>query len=518
MSKPLILWVDDEIDILLPHILFLKEKGFDVDTTNNGSDALDLINNNQYDLVFLDENMPGISGLEVLKEIKQHFPILPVIMITKSEEEDIMEEAIGGKITDYLIKPVNPNQILLAIKKTIDKSRLISEKTTSDYQSVFSKIAIEINDCITLDDWIEIHKKLIYWELEIEKLKDNTISEILKMQKTEANIAFAKFIKRDYFSWFDKNNTNKPLTSQNVLADKVFPLIDKGNKVFIVLIDNLRFDQWKILQPEIRKYFYVEDEAIMSSILPTATQYSRNAMFAGLMPSDIKKHYPHLWLDDNQEGGKNLNEEDLLKTHIKRLNKNYSTYYGKVLNNAFGKKINNNLKNILKNDLSVVVYNFVDILSHSRTEMQMIKELAEDEAAYRSLTLSWFNHSTLLDLFKELSNQDVKVIITTDHGTIKVNNPIKVVGDRDTTTNLRYKQGRNLSYKQKEVFEIINPEDGGLPKTNISSSYIFSTNNDFFTYPNNYNHYAKYYKNTFQHGGVSMEEMLIPVITLSPNK
>ncbi len=516
MKEIKILWIDDEIDLLKTHIIFLQQKGYIVDTAYNGDEALDLIYSEHYDIIFLDENIPGMSGLEILSKIKENFPLIPIVMITKSEEENIMDKAIGGKISDYLIKPVNPNQIILTIKRIIDSQRLVSENTTTKYQSVFSQINMEINNCRTLSDWKDVYKKIVYWEIELENLNDASIDEIIKMQKTEANSAFAKYITKNYKSWFDKYADEKIINSSNIFKNKLFNIIEKNKNVFVIVIDNLRFDQWKTIQPEIRKYFYVDNEFIFSAILPTATQYARNAMFAGLMPSEIKKIHPNLWLNDEDEGGKNMHEEELLKYQLKRLGKKTTVYYNKVMNNNDGKKIIDNLNNILQNNLSVVVFNFIDMLSHAKTEMKMIKELANDEKAYRALTSFWFKHSSLLELLKELASKEIKVVITTDHGTINAKNPVKVVGTKDITTNLRYKQGKNLNYNKKDVFEVTNPQEIHLPKSHISTTYIFARNNDFFAYPNNFNHYVKYYKNTFQHGGISLEEMLIPFITLSP--
>jgi len=517
MKKINILWTDDEIDLLKPHILFLEEKGYNIVTANNGDDAINLVKLQNFDIIFLDENMPGLSGLETLNKINSLSPNIPVVMITKSEEEDIMDEAIGSKIADYLIKPVNPKQILLSIKKNIDNIKLITKKTTSAYQAEFGKIGMLINSSFSFNDWVEIYKKLIYWELELEKFNDPGMNEVMLMQKTEANHAFYKFIKKNYFSWFDEKTENKPLLSPNIFRHKIFPLLKNNQKVVVFLIDNLRFDQWKTICPEIQEYLQLDNEEIFCSILPTSTHYARNAMFAGLMPYEIEKMNPDLWLNEEEEGGKNLHEKELLRRQIARQGMNLNFTYEKVNNLKTGKKLVENFSSFLNKELTIVVYNFVDMLSHARTEFEMIRELANDESAYRSLTLSWFRHSHLLDLIKELGKQAVKIVITTDHGTIRVNNPIKVVGDKKTTTNLRYKQGKNLKYDPKEVFEIKQPSMVHLPKTHVSSSYIIATTDDFFAYPNNYNYYVNYYKNTFQHGGISLEEMLIPVAVLSAN-
>ncbi len=518
MKDVTILWVDDEIDLLKPHIIFLESKEYQVETANNGTDAIEMVKEKPYDLIFLDENMPGLSGLETLSKIKDIRPSIPVIMITKSEEEFIMDEAIGSKIADYLIKPVNPKQILMAIKKVIEQKRLVSQKTTSTYQAQFGQLGMQINDSMTTEEWKSVYRKLVYWELELLKSEGAQMDQVLQMQKEDANKGFSKFIKKNYLAWFQGNSEKKPLMSPNVFREKIFPVLKNEKKAVVFLIDNLRFDQWKIIEPLIAEFYTVKEEELFYSILPTATQFARNAMFAGLMPSEIEKLYPELWLNEDDEGSKNPFEEQLLQKQMARLGIKSSCFYEKVHNLEKGRKLLGNISQIMDHQLSVIVVNFVDMLSHARTEMDMIKELANDEAAYRSITLSWFEHSTLFDLMKSLSKKDVEVFITTDHGTIRVNNPIKVTGDRNTSTNLRYKQGKSLNYNPKEVFEVTVPQSIYLPKLNVSSSYIFAMESDFFAYPNNYNHYVSYYKNTFQHGGISMEEMMIPLVRLEPKK
>jgi DNA-binding response OmpR family regulator len=516
MAEQKILWVDDEIDLLRAHIIFLEQKNFIVKTATNGNDALDLVKKEYFDIIFLDENMPGLSGIETLGEIKRINSSIPIVMITKSEAENIMEEAIGASISDYLIKPVNPNQILLAIKKNVNSKQIVNEKTTQAYQTTFRNISTEINEAYTFDEWKEVYKKLIYWELKLENSEEKTMDELLLMQKKEANNSFSKFIKKNYVNWFQGNEKDRPIMSHTIFKNKIFPYLKNGEKIFVMVFDNLRYDQWKALIPFFSDYYKIDEEDITCSILPTATQYARNAMFAGLMPSEINKLYPDIWLNDEDEGNKNEHEEELLLSQLKRNNLKSTTYYDKIFNNKQGLRLIDNIKQILTNDLTTVVFNFIDIMSHARTEMQMIKELAEDESAYRSITKSWFEHSSILELLKKLSEEKIKIIITTDHGTVNVSSPIKVIGDKNTTTNLRYKHGKSLNYNEKEVFEITKPELVYLPKSNVSSRYIFTTNADFFAYPNNFNHYVKYYKNTFQHGGVSLEEMMLPFAVLSP--
>lgn len=517
MTNIRILWADDEIELLKPHLIFLKDKGYEVVPATSGSEALDLINEERFDIVFLDENMPGLSGLETLSEIKANYPSLPVIMITKSEEESIMEEAIGSKISDYLIKPVNPNQILLTLKKHLDTAKLVSERTTIAYQQAFRNIGMSLHHNMTFEEWEEVYKKLIYWELELEKSDNEGMADILETQKSEANNLFSKFIEDEYTDWLNHPD-DAPLMSHTVFKEKVYPLIQPEGTVFLIVIDNLRLDQWQLIKPLVEEYFWIEDEGNYLSILPTTTQYARNALFSGLMPAEIEKLYPNLWSNDEDEGGKNLHEKELLEAQLKRLGKDTRFSYNKVLNPSYGRKVVGDIPNQMNNAFNVIVYNFIDMLSHARTDTDIIKELAEDESAYRSLTLSWFEHSPLKDALKEIANRGGKVIITTDHGSIKVKEPSKVIGDKTVNTNLRYKQGKNLSFEENDVFAISNPSSVFLPKVNVSQSFIFAKNDFFFAYPNNFNHYVQYYRNTFQHGGISLEEMMIPVVTLSPKK
>jgi CheY-like chemotaxis protein len=518
MSKPRILWTDDEIDLLRAHIIFLEEKGYEVETANNGSDAVEKVKDSFYDIIFLDENMPGLTGLETLTQIKAISPNTPVVMITKSEEENIMDEAIGSKIADYLIKPVNPKQILLSLKKNIDQKRLVTQKTTSAYQMQFGKIGMEISDRLSFDEWQDIYKKLVHWEIELSGSDDSAMDEILAMQKDDANKAFFRFVKDNYVDWFTQDLDERPMLSPDVFKQRVFPHLDEGKKTLVLVIDNLRFDQWRTLSPVFNEYFRTDKEELYCGILPAATMYARNSMFAGIMPSEIKKMYPDLWDDDDNEGKKNRFEEELIQKQLDRYRRKESLYFEKVSGIKKDRWVSENLQSILDNDLSVMVINFVDMISHARTEMDMIRELANNEKAYRSITLSWFQNSSLLELLKSLADNDIRVVVTTDHGAIRVDSPVKVIGDRETNTNLRYKLGKNLNFKSKNVFEVRDPRKIFLPSRNVSTSYIFASNTDFFAYPNNYNYYANYYKDTFQHGGISMEELIIPLITLSPKK
>ena len=512
MTTGHLLWVDDEIEMLRAHIIFLEKKGYDVTTVNNGNDAIEECRKRNFDLVLLDEMMPGITGLETLQQIKEISPSTPIVMVTKSEEENIMDQAIGQKIADYLIKPVNPSQILLALKKNIHKKQIVTEVTQTGYRKEFQDIAMCIMDCNTLDDWKDIYRRLVRWELELSSA-DSDMTEMLQMQKEEANNSFAKFVRKNYLSWVAPGTTQRPLMSPDIFKKCVFPAVNNGEKVFLIVIDNFRYDQWRTLAQDIGEMFDVNEDMYMS-ILPTATQYARNAIFSGLMPEQIERMFPDLWVDEDEDEGKNINEEPLVRTQIERYRRHDTFSYHKINDSAAAERLVERLGELKKNDINVVVLNFIDMLSHARTESKMVRELANNESAYRSITLSWFRHSVVGELIKALAQTDCTVIITTDHGSIRASKPIKIIGDRNTNTNLRYKLGKNLNCQSKDVFVVKNPHEAQLPAPNLSTSYVFATGNSFLAYPNNYNYYVSYYKDTFQHGGISMEEMLIPLVTL----
>ena len=511
-----ILWVDDEIELLKPHILTLQNRGCVVDTCNNGYDAIEMATEHSYDMIILDEMMPGMTGLETLPLIKDIRPTTPVIMVTKSEEEDIMDKAIGSKIADYIIKPVNPSQILLLVKKHIHSHQLVSEQTTADYRAEFGRISQMVDSAQTFSQWLSIYRKLINWEIELSQSSDSSIKEVLQYQKNEANQAFCRFVRQNYQRWINSRDGDTPVMSHTLMRSKIFPVVDSNSKTTLLLIDNFRYDQWRTISPMLHNYYNTATDECYCAILPTATQYARNAIFAGLMPLAIDKLMPNQWLNDNEEGGKNMYEEQFLRRQLQQSGKSYRMTFDKLVRPEAGRKLIDNINRVYDADFSVIVYNFLDILSHARTETEIIRQLTEDDASFRSLTRSWFEHSELFELLKMLSERGHTVIITSDHGTVRVDNPIRVQGDKQTSSNLRYKTGRNLAYNHKEVYEITKPEQIQLPSSNLTSSYIFAYNHDFFVYNNDANRHIRYYRDTFQHGGISMEEMIVPFIVLEP--
>jgi CheY-like chemotaxis protein len=493
--------------------MFLTDRGYDVVTVCSGQDAIDSCLSGVFDLIFLDENMPGLSGLQTLLRIKEISPDTPVVMITKSEDEGIMEQAIGGKISDYLTKPVNSSQILLCIKKNLDKSRIITQTAASRYSRQFSLIDSQIGGGGTDQEWKDIYKTLTYWDLELEDSRTG-VSDILHSQKVEANRLFARFIRDNYFDWLSNPDT-RPVISPDIFRRAVFPLLDSGERVFFILIDNFRFDQWRAVKDMLSEHFTpVED--LYYSILPTVTQYSRNSIFSGLMPLEISRHYPDHWVDEDSDEGKNLSEEFFVGRQLERCGRDVSFSYVKVGGSIQCEKLLNSFDNTDNYRLNVMVFNFIDMLSHSRTESRVLRELSSSEAAYRSLTRSWFEHSGIMSLFRRISEKGCCVVLTTDHGSILVTNSVKVSGERDTSSSLRYKHGRNMTFNRREVFTIDSPVNACLPSPSLSSKYIIAQNYDFFAFPNNYNQFTQHFTGTFQHGGISLEEMLVPLLTLRP--
>jgi CheY-like chemotaxis protein len=532
MANLSILWADDEIDLLSPHLSFLESKGYRTTPVNNGLEAVQKVSAQDFDLVLLDENMPGLSGLETLAQLKEIKPLLPVIMVTKSEEELLMEEAIGSKIADYLIKPVHPRQLLSAILKITDQKRLVARKTNEAYRDDFGELGMSMSDNLDAGQWSELYQRLVHWELALEQSGDVGMKEVFAMQKAEANRLFVRFIKKNYTSWFASTVASKsqgmaspklpsavdaPTLSHQVLQRRLLPLLDHHPKILLLVIDNFRLDQFRVIEPILGDFYKSVEVVTYYSILPTSTEYARNALFAGMPPAEIQRRYPDRWWTDRDEHSHNMHESFFFGEWLKRNGRNTPHAYQKITSLTQAKQALES-GGVLSQPVEVMVYNFVDMLSHARSEMNIIKELAEDEAAYRSITRSWFEHSPLLDYLQKAAERGYTLVLTTDHGMIKVEEPVRISGDREMSNNLRYKEGKNLQIQDDHVYAITHPEQVQLPRKHLNSGYILAGSDQFFCYPNNFHQYAALYRNSFQHGGISLEECIVPWGVFKPKE
>ncbi|WP_022834528.1 T9SS response regulator signal transducer PorX [Salisaeta longa] len=514
---PRILWTDDEIDLLRPHVLFLEDKGYAVDTAANGADAINLVREQAYDLVLLDEQMPGMDGLETLTEIKRLRADVPVVMVTKSEEERLMEEALGERISDYLTKPVNPSQILLTCKRLLERTRLRQESTAQGYLQSFGEIGHAVDTARTADAWVTLYQRLVRYDMELQG--DEGARQIFHDQYQKANRAFGQFVEDRYADWVATDRSRddeRPLLSHEVVAQHVLPHVEADDApVVFFVIDCMRYDQWQMLRPLLQDRFDMQVD-FHFGILPTATPYARNAIFSGLLPRDFVERFPQVWAGEDTEHSRNQHEELLLQQLVKRHRMQLNLRYDKLITTDDGRSFAQSVHNVTQHDLAAVVVNFVDILAHSRSDSDVLKELAPNEPAYRSLTRTWFEHSWLLEALQSLAAQGATVVLTTDHGAIRSLRSSKVIGDRETSTALRYKYGRNLQCDEEDAVFVRNPETFGLPQHSLSTNYIFAKEDFYFVYPTNFHHYENRYRDTMQHGGISMEEMMLPVATLTP--
>ena len=516
--KGKILWVDDEIELFRPHIRFLKEKGYAVDTATNGEDAIAMVRHNGFDLVFLDEMMAGIGGLRTLAEIKDIRPTLPVVMVTKNEEESLMEEAIGVKISDYLIKPVNPSQVLIACKKFLEGKKITGAAVSKDYIQEFNAISIAMMNDLDYKQWIDIYTKLVAWHIELDSHPELGLKQTLVDQTRECNLSFGKYVENNYRNWVEQT-TNRPALSVEVVDRYLIPHLEGSKSVILFVIDCLRLDQWLVMESLLHEYYLISKDYYFS-ILPTATPYSRNAIFSGSYPSDIELRHPDLWAkSEDDEHSRNRYERQFLEKLLERrkINLKPEPKYLKILDAEFGRGVENNINSYAQTKLTSIVVNFVDMLAHGRSDSTLLKEIAPDESAYRSLTKSWFVHSSLFGMLRTLSkNKNVTVLLTTDHGSIRCLRGSKVLGDREASTNLRYKYGRNLKSEEKAAIPVKNPLEFKLPKRGVAINYIIAKEDYYFVYPTDYHKYLNQYRDSFQHGGASMEEMILPVVTLEP--
>ena len=517
MENARILWVDDEIDSLKPHCLFLEARGMVVTTSNNAADALQRVLDERFDAVLLDEHMPGGGGLELLPKIKAARPSLPVVMITKSEEDGVMQEAIGSQISDYLLKPVHPRQVLTSLTKLISGGKLAAAQTETQYQQTFRELSVQVNDARSWEDWTGVHRALCHWEMALEKTGNEAFSQLLQTQRDEANALFAKFVERNYLDWM-ANEAGAPLQAHRFLKRILFPALTQGQRVLLLVLDNLRWDQWKVLQPLLEAEGHVREEGFHASLLPTATQYARNALFAGMTPLGISKRFPEYWVEDRAEteSGRNNFEEALLGAQLQTHGLGQIDWaYAKLTHAGSERKFAGQWPNLKKKQLVALVVNFIDMLSHAKAEQSIVRDLASDDAGYRALTKTWWERSPLREVVDQALASGMEVLVTTDHGTVLVKEPVKLTGERDLTTNLRFKQGRGVQVNLKEAVVFDTPEKMGLPNRALGEKVYFARGSDFFAYPNQYNYYVQHFRNTYQHGGVSLEEMAVPYAWLT---
>jgi CheY-like chemotaxis protein len=511
-----ILWVDDEIEHLKSHIIFLEERGFKVTAVASGFDAVQEVKRTAFDLVLLDEMMPGMDGLETMEQIKAINPNLPVVMITKSEEENLMNQAIGKQITDYLTKPVNPSQVLMAAKRILESKKIIQNQFTRDYVQQSNQLRNKLYGPMEAEDWIEAHRLLSTWDVEIDKNPDAGLSQMQADFRKECNVEFSKYFEKTYGRWL--KSKDHPVLSPQVVGEYVIPHLRKKQKVYFIVIDCMRYDQWLTIEPILAEYFQIEKDQYFS-ILPTATPFSRNAIFAGEFPDVIAEILPNMWRNGSRpETSLNANEEELLALQLKKkfveLEGEYK--YVKILEQREAENLAKRITTYQNVSLMAMVFNFLDLMVHGRSESEILLEIAPDESAFRSLMKSWFMHSSLFAILKYLSTIDCKVVITTDHGSILAKKETTVKGRKEASTNLRYKYGDNLNCNKREALLIKNPEEFRLPRFGVSTTYIFAKEDYYFVYPTQYHHYVSKYANTFQHGGISTEEVILPIITLSP--
>jgi CheY-like chemotaxis protein len=512
-----ILWADDEIDLLRPHIKFLEQKGFAVTAVPNGEDALSALSRQRFDVVLLDEMMPGLGGLATLDAIKSRDLTLPVILVTKSEEETLMEEAIGKRITDYLIKPVNPSQVFLACKRVLDAEKLQDSQRARDYVGEMQRWqSLDIRR-LGWEEWVELALDVARWDVRFDNLPDAGLKQAHQDFRRSLNIDFARFVEDGYPHWVRRPD-QRPKLSTDVVKHAVVPPLKQGRRVVFIIIDCMRLDQWLTLEPLIEEYFDIKRE-YYCSILPTATPYSRNAIFSGLLPAELHRRHPDLWQESsNDERTKNRFERQLLDFQLERMRAmpEKGTKYMKIYTADEAHQTRRQINSIAGLALVSMVFNFLDILAHGRSESEILQELAPDEAAFRAVMKAWFTHSPLYDIIRALSTQDCTVVLTTDHGAVLGRRAALVYGNRDTSTNLRYKFGLNLNCDSKQAVIVRKPMDFMLPDDGVNKNYILAREDFYFVYPTRFHEFERQYRNSLQHGGISVEEMILPLVTLTP--
>jgi CheY-like chemotaxis protein len=515
-----ILWADDEIDLLRPHIKYLEQRGFAVTAVPNGEDALAALGRSRFDVVLLDEMMPGLGGLATLDAIKSRDVSVPVILVTKSEEESLMEAAIGRHIRDYLIKPVHPSQVLLALKRVLESDRIQEVARARDYVGEMQRWQGLDRRGFAWNDWVELAVEIARWDVLFDALpEEQGLAQAHADFRRSLNLDFGRFIEREYAGWVH-GGVDRPLLSSDVVAHAVAPLLKRGQRVVLIVIDCLRLDQWLMLESLLEEHFEIRREHYCS-ILPTATPYSRNAIFAGLLPAELHRRHPELWQENTDDDRtRNRYERQLLDLQLDRLRcrPTRPVKYFKISDAEEAQQMRRQTSTFAGLGLAALVYNFIDILAHGRSESELLQELAPDEAAFRAVMKAWFTHSPLYEMLRGLAHQDGTVVITTDHGAVLARRASKVHGNRDTSTNLRYKYGLNLNCDPKEAVILRDPKSFMLPADGVNKNYILAREDYFFVYPTRFHAYERQFRGSFQHGGISIEEMVLPLATLTPRR
>lgn len=516
-----ILWADDEIDLLKPHIRFLEQKGYAVTAVPNGEDALAALERERYDVLLIDEMMPGLGGLETLDRLKQSDSTLPVILVTKSEEETLMEEAIGRRITDYLIKPVNPSQVFLACKRVFDAQKLQDSQRARDYVGEMQRWQMLDRRRLDWAGWVDLAVDVARWDVALDGAPEAGLQQAHADFRRGLDIDFGRLIEERYPGWAQaaaRGAGDRPMLSTDVVRRAVVPHLQAGTRVMFVVIDCMRLDQWFTLEPLLEEWYTIERD-YYCSILPTATPYSRNAIFSGLLPAQLFKTHPDLWQESsNDERTKNRFERQLLELQLQRLRVTppRGTKYLKIYDAEEANNTRRQINSFAGLSLVSMVFNFLDILAHGRSESEILQELAPDEAAFRAVMKAWFTHSPLYEIFQALASQDCVVVVTTDHGSVLGRRAALVHGNRDTSTNLRYKFGINLNTDPKQAIIVRRPMDYLLPDDGVNKNYVLAREDFYFVYPTRFHEFERQYRGSFQHGGVSMEEMVLPLVTLRP--
>jgi DNA-binding response OmpR family regulator len=511
-----ILWVDDEVESLSSHILFLQEQGFNVEKAAHGDDALALLQRTAYGVVLLDEQMPGRRGLDLFRAIRALDLTLPVVMVTKSEEPATLKDAIGADISDYLVKPVNPRQVLSVVTRILEGDRIRQQRLSRDFATRFRELEARRAGVLDWRSWTELVVELAEWEFRLGQAEEPGLSEALQSLQASLRQDFARFIDQQYAGWLRGTRADRPPLSVDIVPEFVEPALRQHKKALLVVVDCLRLDQWEAIRPLISTRFDVETSYYFS-IVPTATPFARNAIFSGLLPAALQAAHPHWWRDQD-ESSLNAHEHELLSAQLeRRYGRQIPVRYEKVFTAADGEALLTRLPSHLAAEgVTALVFNFIDQLTHGRTENSTLFEVARDAPALRSLTRTWFERSALWGALREAERRNVPVLLTTDHGSIHCHSPATVFARRDATANLRYKFGEDLRTQEREAAIVVDDlASFGLPARAPGTRLLLATGDRFFVYPTKLREYQARYRGAFLHGGVTPEEMVLPIALLT---